>query len=48
MLRKLVIITGTFKPVTKAHIKLALLAIEVIHGATVIYVPAPNIFCSVC
>ncbi|MBU3216514.1 nicotinate-nicotinamide nucleotide adenylyltransferase [Clostridium estertheticum] len=44
MLRKLVIITGTFNPVTKAHIKLALLAIEVIQGATVIYVPAKDAF----
>lgn len=44
MSKKLVVITGTFNPVTKAHIRLALLAIEEIKGATVIYVPAPNKF----
>ncbi|HIG0358563.1 TPA: nicotinate-nicotinamide nucleotide adenylyltransferase [Clostridium sporogenes] len=44
MSKKLVIITGTFNPVTKAHIKLALLAAKVMHYATVIYVPAKNTF----
>lgn len=44
MSRELAIITGTFNPVTKAHIKLALSAIEVIQEATVIYVPAKSTF----
>ena len=44
MARKLAIITGTFNPVTKAHIKLAMLAVKEIQDAMVIYVPAKNQF----
>lgn len=44
MARKLAIITGTFNPVTTAHIKLAVLAVKEIQDAMVIYVPAKNQF----